>query len=240
MATGLGGYGGFGAPGLGLGYGGYAYSPYGGYGPYAGYPSRVYSGPYVVDSTMPRTETYVSAPATGDFLASGKASFLAGDYANAQRSASHAVVETPDNPKAHELMMLSMFAQGDFQGAAAAAHAVADLGQVPDWPTLYGYYKNRDKYVQHLEKLQQTVKENPDKPEARFLLGFNYQMIGEKDQAQKQFAKYLEQTRGEDPIAVKLFSSVGGDVATLPKPDVQVPVKAPDNSATRTDDRIEY
>jgi tetratricopeptide (TPR) repeat protein len=242
LATGLSGVGGFGVPGIGLGYGGYGGYGYGGYG-YSGYGpfgsnSGYYSTPYVVDRYVVNNstaDTYVTTPATsGDFLASGKAAFLAGDYAAAQRQANHAVVENPENAKAHELMMLSMFAQGEFRGAAAAAHAVADLGQVPDWPTLYGYYKDRDKYVQHLEKLQQFAKENPDAPEAKFLLGFNYQMLGDKAQAEKQFAKYINAVNGEDQIAVKLFSSVGGDVTTLPKPDTQVPVNALDNPANST------
>jgi len=231
LAAGLSGYGGFGVPGIGLGYGGYgAYGAYGPYG-YNSWYSNGYSRPYLVESyTTRRAETYISTPnSVSEFLQSGKASFLAGDYASAQRQANHAVVEAPDNPKAHELMMLSMFAQGDFAGAAAAAHAVADLGQVPDWPTLYGYYKNRDRYVQHLEKLQQHVKENPDQPDGRFLLGFNYQMIGDKNHAEQQFAQYLQLVRAEDQIAVQLFRDVGGDVGTLPQPEANVPVRALDN-----------
>jgi len=171
----------------------------------------------------------VSAPATGgDFLASAKASFLAGDYANAQRLANHAIVEAPQDPKAHEMMSLAMFAQGDYQGSAAAAHAVADMGTVADWPTLYGYYKDRDKYVEHLEKLQQFVKERPDAPEGRFLLGLHHKMMGQNNLAEQQFAQYLKLVRGEDQLAVKLFSEVGGDVSTIPKPEPSVPVKAPD------------
>jgi len=243
LATGLGGFGGFGLPGVGLGYGGYGgygLGGYGGYGPNgynSGYSSSPYvTSPYVVDnSPTTQAETYVTTPASsGDFLATGKAAFLAGDYAGAQRQANHAVVENPKNAKAHELMMLSMFAQGEFQGATAAAHAVADLGQVPDWPTLYSYYKNRDKYVQHLEKLQQFAKENPDAPEGKFLLGFNYEMLGDKTHAEKQFAQYIKLVNGEDQIATKLFSSVGGDVTTLPKPDTHVPVNALDNPVNST------
>jgi len=243
LATGLGGYNGFGGigiPGVGLGYGGYG--AYGPYGYNSGY-SNTYSSPYIVQNpTSTQAETYVSTPTTSDeFLEAGKASFLAGDYANAQRHAQHAVVESPQNAKAHELMLLSMFAQGEFQGAASAAHAVADLGQVPDWTTVYGYYKDRDKYVQHLTKLQQFVKEHPDMPEGRFLLGFNYQMIGEKDKAEKQFAQYLKEVRGDDPIAVKLFSGLGGDVSTLPMPETHVPVKAlDDTSPAATEDRANY
>ena len=235
LATGLGGYGGlggFGIPGVGLGYGGYG--AYGPFGYNSGYSSS-HSRPYIANNPASgQAETYVTTPtSSNEFLESGKASFLAGDYVNAQRQANHAVVEMPQNAKAHELMLLSTFAQGEFQDAAAAAHAVAELGQVPDWPTLYSYYKDRDKYVQQLNKLQQFVKEHPDMPEGRFLLGFNYQMIGEKNQAEKQFAQYLQLVRGEDPVAVKLFSSVGGDVSTLPIPEAQVPVN------TATEDRTD-
>jgi tetratricopeptide (TPR) repeat protein len=156
-ATGLGG---FGVPGMGLGYGGYGYGPYSSYGYYSPY-ARVYSSPayvdnppyYVDNSTTTQTDTYVTTtPEHGDYLATGRSDFLAGNYQEAERQANHAVIEEPQNPKAHELMMLSLQAQGEYQGATAAAHAVADLGEIPDWPTLYSYYKNRDKHVDHLSK----------------------------------------------------------------------------------------
>jgi len=227
LATGMTG---FGMPGVGMGYGYGAYGGYGAFSPF-GYSSNYssgYSTPYIVDnSTTTQADAYVSAPNTsGDFLATGRSAFQSGDYAEAQRQANHAVIDTPQDAKAHELMMLSLFAQGEYQGATAAAHAVADLGQVPDWPTLYGYYKDRDKYVQHLGKLQQFVKEHPDAPEGRFLLGVNYQMIGDNQPAQKQFAEYAKLVQGDDPVAVKLFDDVGGDVNTLPKPQAPVHVNA--------------
>jgi hypothetical protein len=68
-------------------------------------------------------------------------------------------------------------------------------------------------------------------PEAKFLLGFHYQMLGDKGHAEKQFAQYLDLVRGDDPIAVKMFGDVGGDVNTLPKPEANVPVNAPNNTS---------
>ena len=220
FGTGYGyGLGGFGIPGLGLGgWGG----PYGYYGSgfYPGYyAARTYAPSGVVySSETPAPETFVSTPATGNqFLEAARTAFLNGDFAEAQRQASHAIVEMPDQPKSHEMMSLAMFAQGDFPAAAAAAHASVQLGGVSDWPTLYGYYNDRDKYITHLRKLQDFVKEKPDSPDGHFLLGLHQAMMGNQNAAKEQLDEYLKIVRYQDPVGRQMFADVGGDVSALPK-----------------------
>jgi len=240
------GLGGFGIPGLGFGgyglggrYGGYGQGYYPGY-----YGGGGYANGGTVYSQTPAPESYVSAPATetstgNQFLEAARTAFLAGDYAEAQRQANHAIVEMPDQPKSHEMISLAMFAQGDFAGAAAAAHAAVELGSLPDWPTLYGYYNDRDKYIAHLQKLKQHVQDHPDAPEGRFLLGLHNAMMGNRDAAKEQLGEYLKLTRFQDPVATRLYGDVGGDVSALPKPEAVIPaapqnIPATDESSPRT------
>ena len=78
--------------------------------------------------------------------------------------------------------MLGLFAMGETRGAAMEAHAVAAMGHIPDWPTLYGFYENVVPYEQQLRKLEKFVDEHPSAGEGRFLLGFQYMMEGYKTQ----------------------------------------------------------
>lgn len=217
------GLGGFGIPGLGLGYGGWG-SPFGyGTGFYPGYYTGGAYGPSsVVYSETAAPDTLVSTPATtpangSQFLEAAHTAFLNADYAEAQRQANHAIVEMPDNPKALEMMSLAMFAQGNFAAAAGAGHAAVQLGGVADWPTLYGYYNDRDKYITHLQKLQNFVKEKPDSPDGHFLLGLHQAMMGNKNAAKQHLDEYLKLVRYQDPVGRQLFADAGGDVSTLPK-----------------------
>jgi hypothetical protein len=227
LGYGLGGFSGFGIPGLGFGSFGRGYYP----GYYSG--SGFYNAPMTVyDDTAPAPEAYVSTPAQetateNEFLAAARSAFRAGDFAEAQRQANHAIVEAPNLAQAHEMASLAMFAQGDFAGSAAAAHAAVEMGSLPDWPTLYGYYNDRDRYVQHFEKLKQYVQEHPDAPEGRFLLALHHTMMGNEETARDQFGQYLKLVRYQDPMATELFGRVGGDISSLPKPEENPPMPAP-------------
>ena len=57
--------------------------------------------------------------------------FQQGNYRDAMRFAGHAAVEMPRSADVHNLLMLSMFAGGEYRGAAMEAHAAASLGQAP-------------------------------------------------------------------------------------------------------------
>jgi hypothetical protein len=210
----------------------YSYGVYG-YGPDTGL--GIYSYPPAYDSvrsfggttTVPppaayeaeapdRTRSVAPTTTTEDYLRAARDSFRSGDYATAQRLANHAVVESPENPKTHEILSLAFLAQGDYRGAAAAAHAAVAGAPVADWPTLYRYYLDRDKYTQHLRDLQRFVKENPDVFEVRFLLGMHYMMLGHRVEAKEELAQYVRRAR-EDPVATKLFTELGGKLDEIPK-----------------------
>jgi tetratricopeptide (TPR) repeat protein len=163
-------------------------------------------------------------PVTGNFLESARREFESGDYAAAQKLAHHAVVDEPDNPKAHEMMSLAFFAQGNYAAAAEAARATVSLGAVADWPTLYGYYNDRSKYEQNFNALKQFVSEHQNAPEGRFLLGVHNLMMGHRDTARREFAEYLKLVDHQDPIGIRLYGDAGGDVDALPKPANPAPL----------------
>jgi hypothetical protein len=163
-----------------------------------------------------RTRSIAPATSTDEYLRAARDSFRSGDYATAQRLANHAVVESPENAKAHEILSLAFLSQGDYRGAAAAAHAAVASAPVADWPTLYRYYLDRDKYTQHLRDLQRFVKENPDVFEVRFLLGVHYMMLGHRAEAKEELAQYLRRA-WEDPVATRLFTELGGKLDEIPR-----------------------
>jgi tetratricopeptide (TPR) repeat protein len=235
------GYGGYGLggwlPGIGIGlgigrlfgggYGGYGGYGYGGYGRGYGYPGYYdgnyytgYRGDYVDNSTTVVQEqpVEVEAPADGNFLASARSAFESGEYERAQRFANHAVIDDPQNAKAHEMIALAMFAQGNFAGSAEATHATVALGSLADWPTLYGYYNDRGKYEEHFNALKQFAAEKPQAPEGQFLLGAHHLMMGHQDSARDAFSTYLKLVDHQDPIGIQLYGQAGGNVDALPKP----------------------
>ena len=53
----------------------------------------------------------------------------------------------------HALLMLGLFALGQYRPAAMEAHAVASPGQTADWPTVYAIYGNVNTYTRQLLSL---------------------------------------------------------------------------------------
>ena len=177
--------------------------------------------------------------------------FRQGYYRDATRLALHAAVDEPKNPDVHVLLMLGMFASGEYRGAAIEAHTVALLGKTPDWPKLFAVYGDADTYTKHLRVLEKYVREKPGSPEARFLLAFQYMMEGHKAEAKREFLEALK-LAPRDRLTAQLLISQGGTVpediakqlgdltqkgvgvkTTPPPPPEPAPVKdpAPSNAA---------
>ncbi len=146
-----------------------------------------------------------------DFYGRAVAAFGQGEFRDATHLAAHAAVDDPRNQKVHLLLSLGLFATGEYRGAAIEAHAVASLGKVPDWPTLYGLYNNVDAYTTHLRALEKFVRDKPSSAEGRFLLGFQYMMAGHRDEARDEFLKALK-LAPRDRLAAQLLKEEGGTV----------------------------
>jgi hypothetical protein len=166
-------------------------------------------------------ETAATADDTGlnalEFYSAARDDFKKGDYRKALRLAGHAVVESPENAKVHELSSLALMALGDYRGAAIEAHAVLAFGKASDWNSLFAYYGDADTYTKQLRKLEEHVKAHASSAEGHFLLGFQYMMIGAKDDAKTHMAEAAKLTP-KDKLAAQLLEQLGGRPVTPPPP----------------------
>jgi hypothetical protein len=225
-------------------YGGYYPDYFAPYGPYyaSAYPASPYvydygppadSGEYSVASPPQEPLAADALPQSGgeaapneglQYYNEGRAAFQQGNYRDALRMAGHAGVESPQNPKVHELTSLALFASGDYRGAATEAHAALALGAPSSWADIYGYYNDNDKYTQQLRKLEKTVATVPNSAPGHFLLGYHYLMTGAKAEAKEHFSLAAKLTPN-DKLAQHIVKQLdAGDAVAppeLPKPPVK-------------------
>ncbi len=178
--------------------------------PYYGNYDYGYDVPYTVSTPETvETETPVLAGSeAADFQSQALEAFQQGEYRDAARLATHAIVDDPKNQEAHLLLTQALFAVGQYRGAATEAHAVAALGATPDWSKLIGIYNNNvDPYTQQLRALEKFVRDNKTKPEGRFLLGFQYMIDGHHAVARDQLLQALQMTP-RDNVAAQLLVSL--------------------------------
>ncbi len=170
-----------------------------------------------------------ASPDGAEFYAQAESAFRGGQYRDAMRLASHAAIESPKNPKAHELMSLSLFAAGDYRGAAIEAHAALALGPAATWDTLYNYYGNDETYTGQLRTLEKYSHDNPKAAEARFLRAYHYLMTGHQSAAMEELTMAVEQTP-TDKLAAALLKNNGQLPADGPAND-SAPLPPPPNNS---------
>jgi tetratricopeptide (TPR) repeat protein len=221
---------GYARPWIGLGWWWPGYYDYGYYDygyPYYGYYG--YDNPYYVDYDVTPTTVYSPEPVetetpvetvtpmlanseTDDFHSQALAAFQQGDYRDAVRLATHAIVDNPKSAQDHLLLSLALFAVGQYRGAAMEGHAVAALGTIPDWAMVIGIYNNNvEAYTQHLRTLEKFARNNKTAPEGRFLLGFQYMIDGHQVVARDQLLQALRLTP-RDNVAAQLLTREGGTI----------------------------
>jgi hypothetical protein len=179
--------------------------------------------------------------AGGEYFAQSQAAFGEGHYKDALRMANHAAVESPQNPKAHELMSLSLFALGDYRGAAMEAHAALALGPAADWPTLFGYYGDEAKYTGQLRALEKYSKDNPAAADAHFLRAYHYLMMGHKSQFKEQMAEAAK-LAPKDKLTGELLKKYGDDSSSsaAPPPPPSVLKDGSNKTAPKSTDNDEF
>ncbi len=226
IGLGLGdGYWGYGYPYYGYGYG-YGYPYYNNYGygynyPYSydnGYSTYDYSQPYSYGYSQPYS---YSQPAYGsstqanppDSLSQAISVFQSGNFREAERLAHHLVIDEPNNARAHLVLCLTAFANGDFRTASDEAGEAINLGETPNWSQVYAIYGNVDRYTSNLRALENAVKQNPRDGDAQFLLGFMYLANGYRSDAQEHLAM-AHDAMPNDRVVSNLLSEAGGQVPT--------------------------
>ena len=106
--------------------------------------------------------------------AQARQAFQAGDYANAIQLTQQALGQMPNDVDLHEFLALGLFAQGNYEQAAAPLYAVLSVGPGWDWTTLIGNYPDAGVYTGQLRGLEAFVKANPRSAKAQFVLAYHY------------------------------------------------------------------
>src|SRR5205807_4621617 len=131
----------------------------------------------------------------------------------------------PQNPKAHEMMSLALFASADYRGAAAEAHAALAFGPPTDWATLYSYYGDDALYTNQLRALEKYSHENPTAADARFVRAYQYLMMGHQPQAITQLEEVAKLTPSDRLVADLLKKFNEAPTSSAPTPPAAVPAK---------------
>jgi TolA-binding protein len=147
----------------------------------------------------------VPPDATAHFDAARQA-FRMEDYGTALREVEEAIKVLPKDATLHEFRALVLFAQRRYKDAASGIYAVLAVGPGWNWDTLSGLYAKPETYTEQLRALEAYVRDNPDAPDARFLLAYQYLVIGSVTEAVKQF-KEFERLVPSDQLAPELIKA---------------------------------
>jgi hypothetical protein len=118
--------------------------------------------------------------------------FAAGEYGRAAQRFRQAVNVAPNEPFAHFLLAQALFALGKYADAVDAIHA--GLARQPNWPKvrfrpldLYG--ANVAAYAEHLQRLDEVVRQRPDDAILLFLYAYELWFDGRQEEARQFFQR---------------------------------------------------
>ncbi|MBX9655524.1 hypothetical protein K2Y11_18060, partial [bacterium] len=200
-----------------------------------------YNQPFVADTTS-YSSSYAASDDTGatsdnpSMVAFGEArsDFRNGDYNGALQRVNKALETSPRDPILNEFRSLVLFAQGDYRQSAEALHPVLALGPGWDWATMAGLYGNVNTYTDHLRALEKYRNNNPDAPEARFLLGYHYMTTGHRDAASREFERYNTLVK-DDSVGKNLYQLVSSQGDENEKnPQLEEAIRSAEKSVTPT------
>jgi tetratricopeptide (TPR) repeat protein len=138
------------------------------------------------DSSDPNTQQAVA------IFDSGRALFKQGDYQGALDKTDQAIKLLPSDATLHEFRGACLFALKNYQQAAATIYAVLAAGPGWDWDTMKALYPDTAVYTAQLRALEDYKKANPDKPDASFLLAYEYLVLGYPDQAAAELQQVVK------------------------------------------------
>jgi hypothetical protein len=151
-------------------------------------------------------------------FAAARQEFYAGNYTQALLDIDEAVQDLPGNPDVHAFQGLIFFALGYYQQAAAVAHTVLGAGPGWDWAILQSFYPSADVYTKQLRALEHYVGAHPNDPAARFLLAYQYLMLGHIQAAGRQLEKVVA-LEPRDKLSADILAAIErGPAAKTPAP----------------------
>ena len=113
--------------------------------------------------------------------------FYNSDYVGALRYIDKTLETMPHDTVVHEFRGLVLFALKKYSESAAEVYAVLAAGPGWDWTTVSKLYPNIDVYAHQLRALEGFTDDNPDSPDAHFLVGYHYMTASHTDRANLQF-----------------------------------------------------
>jgi tetratricopeptide (TPR) repeat protein len=137
----------------------------------------------------------------------GLARFKRGEYPAALAKFDQALRELPGDAVVHEVRCLTLFAVGDYTAAAAGLNSLLSSAPGMDWTSVSSLYGEVEDYTTQLRKLEQFVDTRSEDAAARFVLAYQYLMLGEQDLA---VAMLREVTRlqPQDSVATRMLTAL--------------------------------
>jgi tetratricopeptide (TPR) repeat protein len=187
----------------------WGYSSY--YNPYCmsySYPYN-YSQPLAINYAAPATTDAAPAvdPAITAEVDAARASFKAGDYTAALDSLDRAIKASPDDPVAHEMRALSLFALGRYDEAAAGLNALLAVAPGWNWDTMRQMYPDVATYTKQLRALEAYASAHPTEAAPTFVLAYHYLVTNYTDAAKKKLQKVVE-LEPKDRVAAQLLKGL--------------------------------
>ena len=133
--------------------------------------------------------------------------FMEGRYVEALKLTDEALAQMPRDAVLHEFRSLVLFALGRYHEAAAAIHAVLDVGPGWDWTTMSSLYPSVDEYTRQLRALEDARNKDQQAADLRFLLGYHYMTMGHVDNALTAFKRVLE-LQPKDAVSAALVATL--------------------------------
>jgi len=140
-------------------------------------------------------------------LDDARAAFRAGDYPKALELVDAAIKVTPSDPTLHEFRALTLFAQGNYQDAAATLYAVLTAGPGWDWATMRDLYPDVATYTAQFRALERFVADNPNAAYGHFLLAYHYLVTENRDAAIRELRETVR-LQPDDKLSAALLASL--------------------------------
>ncbi len=136
--------------------------------------------------------------------------FRRADFRGAQRLVEQALKQAPNDPVLHEFYALCLFANKQYQPAAAVLNPLLAVAPGMDWTTLSSLYPGIDEYTRQLRALETHCTQQPDDSAAAFVMAYHYLICGHADDAKTALDRVVK-TRPNDQVALRIRDSLRGD-----------------------------
>jgi hypothetical protein len=158
-------------------------------------------------NAVPTAPVEGPAAAANRLLDDARTAFQAGDYPRAEQLVEAAIAQTPSDPTLHEFRALTLFAQGNYQDAAATLYTVLTSGPGWDWATMSGLYPDVATYTAQLRALERFVGDNPTQAYGHFLLAYHYLVTQNRDAAVRELGETVR-LQPNDTLSQALLTSL--------------------------------